>query len=60
MSAKKKFWIIGLVLAAVGVVLVRVVAGLYTQAVIKLVIYGLGVLLALGGLGVIMFAMRKE
>ena len=60
MSTKKKFWLAGLVLVVVGVVLAKVLPGLYEQGEIKLAVYILGITLALAGLGVIMAGMRSK
>ena len=60
MNAKKKFWLAGLVLVVVGVMLARVLPGLYEQSEIKLAVYILGITLALAGLGVIMAGMRNK
>ena len=59
MSAKAKFWLAGLLLAAIGVVLARVVAQQYSDPVPKLVIFGVGTILALGGLAVIMVGINR-
>ncbi len=60
MSAKRKFWLAGLVLAGIGVVLARVVSQRLDQPLPKLVMFGLGSILAFAGLGVIMFGIRKN
>ncbi len=60
MSAKRKFWLAGLVLAGIGAVLARVISQQYEQPGLRLTLYGLGALLAFAGLGVIMYAMRKN
>lgn len=60
MSAKRKFWLVGLALVAIGVVLARVVFKLYDQNVLKLAIYGSGIILAIIGLGIIMYGIRKS
>ncbi len=60
MSAKIKFWIAGLAMAAVGLILVKVVSAmLAAQGPVQLVIYLIGAALALGGLLVIMVGIRK-
>ncbi|MDD5082154.1 MAG: hypothetical protein PHU08_02150 [Dehalococcoidales bacterium] len=59
MSASRKFWIIGLALAGTGVVLVRLVSPALDEAVPRLVVYFLGITVALAGLGVIMYGIRK-
>ncbi len=60
MSAKKKFWLVGLVLAAIGILLVRVVSKQYDEPVLQLVLYAAGALLAFAGLGFIMYGIRKS
>ena len=61
MSIKLKFWLVGILLSAAGVILVRVVAGRYADQVgTQLVIFAVGVALALAGLGMIMAGMRKR
>jgi hypothetical protein len=61
MKTKAKYWAAGLVMAAIGLVLVRVVSGMFTaQVVLQLVIYLIGAALALGGLVIIMAGIRKQ
>ena len=60
MSAKRRFWLAGLVLAGIGVVLARVASQQFDQAVPRLATYGLGTLLAFAGLGVIMYGISKS
>ncbi len=56
-----KFWILGIFLAAVGVALARVVSPrLAGQALIQLILFFVGVLIAMGGLGVILVGLRKK
>lgn len=60
MSTKLKFWTAGLVTAAIGLVLVRVVSGmLAAQVVWQLAIYFTGAALALCGLVIILFGIKK-
>jgi hypothetical protein len=60
MSTKTKFWIAGLIAAVAGVVLVRVVSGMFAeQVIVRLVIYFSGVALGLAGLLIIMAGIRK-
>ncbi len=59
MSAKRRFWLVGGVVAGIGVVLARVVAERYGEPLVKLAIFGVGTLLAFAGLGVIMYAIKK-
>jgi VIT1/CCC1 family predicted Fe2+/Mn2+ transporter len=60
MSAKKKFWLAGLALAIIGVLLARVISRHYDQAAFQLVMFAVGTLLALAGLGLIMLGIRKK
>jgi hypothetical protein len=61
MNTNLRFWIIGVILAITGVVLARVISGMYSdRAGIQLVLYFLGVIVALSGLGVILFGLRKK
>ncbi len=60
MSAKRKLWLAGLVVAAIGVVLVRVVAPRYEPPELKVAVFGLGVIIAIAGLGIIMYGLRKS
>ncbi|MDO8569099.1 MAG: hypothetical protein Q7R57_10375 [Dehalococcoidales bacterium] len=59
MSSKRKFWLAGIVLAGAGVVLARVVSSRFNQPLVEVVLYGVGILLALAGLGIIMYAIKK-
>jgi hypothetical protein len=60
MSTKTKYWVAGLITAIAGVVLVRVVSGMFAeQVVLRLVIYFIGVALGLAGLLIIMAGIRK-
>ncbi|MFC1910165.1 hypothetical protein ACFLXC_02580 [Chloroflexota bacterium] len=59
MSDKRKYWIIGLLIAVIGVVLVRVVSGMYEDIVIKMSIYAVGVIIAFAGLAIILRGMKK-
>jgi hypothetical protein len=60
MSAKAKFWAAGLVTAAIGLVLARAVSPmLNAQAVWQLAVYFVGVALALAGLLIILYGVRK-
>ncbi len=60
MSAKSKHWFIGIVLAIIGIVLVRVVSGMYEAVVPKMVIYVIGIVIAFAGLVIIMQSFRKR
>jgi hypothetical protein len=60
MSTKLRYWAAGLATAAVGLVLVRVVSGLLAaQVAWQLAIYFTGAALALAGLMIILFGIRK-
>jgi hypothetical protein len=60
MSTKAKFWVAGLVTAAIGLVLARGVSPLLAaQVVLQLAVYFVGVALALAGLLIIIFGIRK-
>jgi hypothetical protein len=59
MSTRLKFWVAGAVVIIIGLVMVRVLAGMYSaQPVTQLVIYFIGVILALAGLGIILAGIR--
>jgi FtsH-binding integral membrane protein len=60
MTAKRKFWLAGLTLAIIGVVLARVVSSYFEHPVIKVALYGVGIILAFSGIGLIMFGIRKN
>jgi hypothetical protein len=61
MNAKLKFWKAGVIAAAIGLVLARIVSGLYAdRVVIQLAIFLTGVAVAMAGLGIILFGIRKK
>lgn len=61
MSAKAKFWIAGLVAAAAGVVLAKLVSPNYAdQPVWEVGIFAAGVAVAMAGLGLVMAGARKK
>jgi hypothetical protein len=61
MSGTAKFWIIGIILAVAGVVLARVISPrLAGQALLQLILFFLGVLTAMGGLGIILMGLRRK
>ena len=61
MSTKAKFWIAGLVVAAVGVVMAKVVSPRFTaQPGWQIGLFTGGVLVAMAGLGLIMAATKKQ
>jgi hypothetical protein len=60
MSTKAKFWIAGLVVAAAGVVLAKVISPRYAdQPGWQFGLFLFGVAVAMGGLGLIMAGSRK-
>jgi len=61
MNTINKHWIAGLALAAAGIVTARVISPRFdTDPVIQMVIFIIGVTLALAGMVVIMMGMRKH
>jgi hypothetical protein len=61
MSTKLKFWIIGVVIAAIGLVLARIISPMYAdQGTLQLIIFLTGVVVAMAGLGIIMLGIRKQ
>ena len=61
MSKRLIFWVAGAVLIIIGLVMVRVLSGVYSdRPVTQLVVYIVGVILALGGLGVILAGLRRR
>ena len=61
MSAKVKFWIVGLVLAATGVVMAKLIApGFPDHPGLQIGLFAGGVLIAMAGLGMIMVGARKQ
>ncbi len=60
MSTKIKYWIAGIAVAIVGLVLARVISPMYpNQAIVQLSIFLVGVIIAMAGLGIILVGMRK-
>jgi len=59
MKTKKKYWLSGVTLAVIGVVLARVIARQFDQPNLQLILYALGAIIALAGIGVIMYGIRK-
>jgi hypothetical protein len=55
-----KYWVIGIVTAGLGLLLVRVIASSITQLTPKLVAYFSGVTLALAGLAIIAFGISRH
>ena len=61
MSNRLIFWVAGAVLIIIGLVMVRVLSGMYSdRPVTQLVVYIVGVILALGGLGVILAGISRR
>jgi hypothetical protein len=61
MNSKIQLWITGGILIIIGLVLARVMAGMYAdQPVKQLAVYFGGVILALGGLVIILAGLRRE
>jgi hypothetical protein len=61
MSTKLKFWILGVMLVIAGLVLARVVSPIYeSQAIVQLLVFLAGVVVAIAGLGVILVGLRKS
>ncbi len=61
MKTRLKFWVAGAVVIIIGLVLARFLAGTYSdQPVIQLVIYLIGVVMALAGLGIILVGLRRS
>ncbi len=61
MKSNTIFWILGIFLAAIGVTLARVISPrLAGQALIQLILFFVGVLVAMGGLGIILVGLRKK
>ncbi|MDP2916457.1 MAG: hypothetical protein Q8O16_00845 [Dehalococcoidia bacterium] len=59
MSKKLKLWVAGIALAIIGIVLARVIAATIESLWLQLVMYFLGVILSIAGLGVILYGIRK-
>jgi hypothetical protein len=61
MSAKIKFWIVGVIVAAIGVVIARLISPAYSdQPIIQLVLFLAGVVIAMAGLGIILIGIKKS
>jgi uncharacterized Tic20 family protein len=56
---KIKYWLIGIVIAGTGLLLARVMPRFITQPALQLVVYLVGVALALAGLIIIVFGISK-
>ena len=59
MSRKLKLWIAGIIIAAVGIIIARLVAPTY-EGWTQLGLYVVGIIIALGGLGVIMYGIKAK
>jgi hypothetical protein len=60
-KANLRYWIVGLCLSAAGVILARLLSARFAgQAGIQLALFFSGVILALAGLGIILFGMRRR
>jgi hypothetical protein len=60
MSRKLKYWIIGVVVAATGLILARVVSPAYAdRPAAELTIFLAGAVVAMAGLGIILLGLRK-
>jgi hypothetical protein len=60
MSAKLKFWTGGIMLVIIGLVLAKIISEMYAaQPILHPVIYAMGVIMAIAGLGIIMVGIRK-
>jgi hypothetical protein len=61
MNKKAKFWVAGLIVAAAGVILAKLISPHYTdQPGWQLGLFAGGVLVAMAGLGLIMAGARKN
>jgi hypothetical protein len=60
MSTKLKFWIAGIVVIVIGLVLAKLLSPTYTgQPVAQLSVFLVGVVVAMAGLGLILVGLRK-
>jgi hypothetical protein len=61
MKTNAKFWIIGILLSSIGVILARLIAPRFgDQPLFQLILFFLGVVTAMGGLAVILIGLRKR
>lgn len=60
MSTKLKSWIAGIALAIIGIVIAKVLASMFEPSWLQLAMYFVGVILAIAGLGVILYGMRSK
>jgi hypothetical protein len=59
MSAKRKFWSIGILLAVAGLIIARLLPRQMGSAEMQFVLYIVGAVIALGGLGIILSSFKK-
>lgn len=59
MNTKVRFWLIGVLLAIAGIVLTRLISPMLDEPLLQLTFYFGGIFLALVGLVVITFGMRR-
>jgi hypothetical protein len=60
MRTKIKFWVGGIIVAAIGLVLARVISSIYADhSAIQLTLFLIGVVFAMAGLGIILMGIRK-
>jgi hypothetical protein len=61
MSTKIKIWIVGAIVATIGVVVARLISPTYSdQPIIQLVLFLAGVVIAMAGLGIILMGIKKH
>ncbi len=61
MSTKLKYWIAGLAVIALGLILAKVISPhCSAQAVLQLVIFLAGVVIAMAGLAIILMGLKKQ
>jgi hypothetical protein len=61
MSTKTKFWIAGLMVIVMGLVLARAISGIYAaNPILQLALYLAGVIIAMAGLAIILFGIRRK
>jgi hypothetical protein len=60
LSKKARFWVMGIIIAALGVILARLIPGFYPdQPNLHLTLFIIGVVIAITGLGIILAGLRK-
>jgi hypothetical protein len=61
MSTKKKLWILGIIMAAIGLILARVISPQYADNTgLQLTLFLGGAVLAMAGLGIILVGIKKQ